>query len=89
MVLQTPSSPRALGGTPVPGGRRSRGQGFLGACVLGCPSPTLPISQGEAASSPLRPPLPKATKKAPSCKGGHPKSGIESQGRVGDYLRRG
>lgn len=63
MVLQTPSTSRALGGTPVPGGRRSRGQGFLGACVLGCPSPTLPISQGEAASSPA---------KAPSSQG-HPK----------------
>ena len=54
--------------TPVPGGQ-SRGQGCLGACVLGCPSPALPISQGKASSTHLRPPLPKAARKVPRCRG--------------------
>lgn len=82
--------PLALPGTPVPGGEQRAGvSGGFCPGRQGRPSPTLPFSHRGGFFHSLRPLFPRPLKKSSSSKRGHPKSDVESQGRVGDYLCRG
>lgn len=68
-----------------------RGWGSLGACVLaGRAPPLLHLLHSPAGASPTPSgPSSQGQEKSLKLGGGHPKSGIEAQGWVGDNLCRG